>query len=197
MVCRPSPSAPASSSCSRTAISSPRAPARTSPCTCTSDPGSSTRARWRWLNQTALTAPVSSTTCAVTIRRLRRRVGRSRTDSTRPRTVATSPGCRSAIALVGGAVVAIGTRGRLEEISRGGESAPGERWSRASGHLEGDVEHRAVGRSPRSRPGARFEAKRIGHLGARQLILTARARDRAVPCPEAAPRPPAAPPRPR
>ena len=90
-------------------------------------------ARARTFSQVALVEPdrrgaaASSRTLASTMRRLRRRVGRSRTDSTRPRTVASrrARGRRSPARL--GAVVAVGPRRRLEQVAGDPRSRARER----------------------------------------------------------------------
>jgi len=61
------------------------------PLSSTRFPGPSRSASQAWLNQTAFAWPLASATAASTIRRLRRRVGRTRTLLTSASTVASSP----------------------------------------------------------------------------------------------------------
>ena len=68
-------------------------------------PGRSRSASQAWLNQIAFSEPLPSATVASTIRRLRRRVGRTRAVRTSPTIVARSP-IRSSAISVGAALSA-------------------------------------------------------------------------------------------
>ena len=71
-------------------------------------PGRSRSASQAWLNQTAFIGPLVSATAASTMRRLRRRVGRTRAERTSTITVASSPIRRSAdLADLGAVAVAV------------------------------------------------------------------------------------------
>ena len=164
-----------------TAISSvPPRPSRISPCTCTSEPGSSMRARWRWLNQTAVSPPLSSTICAVTIAQVaaaRRALAHRLDDPAHGRDVARRQQQHRATSRPR-------SRGRCGEASRAGRrpsrdlgaratarAGPGPRAARASTDGSGAVRGRARSAA----------ASRNGSRSA--LTSTARARAR--------PRPPA------
>ena len=96
-----------------------RGPARTVARICSSWPGCSVRARKPWLNQIAVATPESSRTAASTMRRLRRRVGRTCTEisSHAHRGLGADDDVGQRRHALG--VVAPGPRRRLEQIAGG------------------------------------------------------------------------------